>query len=51
LGGYATNGADVETVIIDGKVVMQNRKLLMLDEESVMQEARKLALKIREPNI
>jgi 5-methylthioadenosine/S-adenosylhomocysteine deaminase len=48
---YATNGADVETVIIDGKVVMQNRKLLTLDEKSVMQEARKLALKIREPHI
>ena len=45
---YATSGADVETVIIDGRIVMQNRKLLTLDEESVLQEARKLALKIRE---
>ncbi|SDL74367.1 5-methylthioadenosine/S-adenosylhomocysteine deaminase [Geoalkalibacter ferrihydriticus] len=45
---YATNGADVETVIIDGNVVMQDRKLLTLDEEVVMQEARKLALKIAE---
>jgi 5-methylthioadenosine/S-adenosylhomocysteine deaminase len=45
---YATNGADVETVIIDGRIVMQDRKLLTLDEESVMQEARKLALNIAE---
>ncbi len=43
---YAANGADVETVIIDGRTVMENRKLLTLDEESVMREARKLGLKI-----
>ena len=43
---YAANGADVETVIIDGRPVMENRKLLTLDEESIMREARKLALKI-----
>lgn len=45
---YATNGADVETVIIDGRIVMQNRKLLTLNEESIKQEARKLALKIQD---
>ncbi len=44
---YAANGADVETVVIDGRVVMQNKKLLTLDEESVMQEAKMLALTIR----
>lgn len=43
---YAANGADVETVIIDGRTVMENRKLLTLNEESVMREARKLALKV-----
>ena len=48
---YAANGADVETVVIDGRIVMENRKLLTLDEESALQEARKLALKIRELNI
>ncbi len=45
---YAANGADVETVIIDGRIVMKNRKLLTLDEDTVMQEAKKLALKILE---
>jgi 5-methylthioadenosine/S-adenosylhomocysteine deaminase len=45
---YAANGADVATVIIDGRVVMLNRKLLTLDEESVMAEAKKLAWEISE---
>lgn len=43
---YAANGADVETVFIEGRPVMENRKLLTLDEGSVMREAQKLALKI-----
>ncbi|MBU1567341.1 MAG: amidohydrolase [Proteobacteria bacterium] len=46
---YAANGADVDTVIIDGRVIMQHRKLLTLDEKSVMLEARILALRIQEP--
>jgi 5-methylthioadenosine/S-adenosylhomocysteine deaminase len=45
---YATSGADVETKIINGRIVMQDRKLRTLDEESVMHEARKLALEIAE---
>jgi 5-methylthioadenosine/S-adenosylhomocysteine deaminase len=45
---YAASGADVATVIIDGRVVMLNRKLLTVNEESVMAEANKLALKIGE---
>jgi len=45
---YAANGADVETVVIDGRVVMLKRKLLTLDEESILQEARLLAVTIRE---
>ncbi|WP_136513623.1 amidohydrolase [Geomonas edaphica] len=47
---YAANGEDVETVIINGKIVMKNRKLLTLDEDTVMQEAMKLAQKILESN-
>ncbi len=34
------HGDDVETVIIDGKVVMENRKILTVDESQVMEEAR-----------
>lgn len=45
---YATNGADVETVIIDGRTIMEDRKLLTLNEESVLREAQALALKVRE---
>jgi len=37
------HGDDVETVIIDGKVVMENRKILTVDERQVMDEARSAA--------
>jgi 5-methylthioadenosine/S-adenosylhomocysteine deaminase len=33
---YAATGADVRDVIIDGKIVMQNRQLLTLDEERIL---------------
>ena len=35
---YSANGSEVETVIIDGKVTMENRKVLTLDEELVYQK-------------
>ncbi|MGI8654728.1 MAG: amidohydrolase family protein [Pyrinomonadaceae bacterium] len=41
---YATKAADVRTVIIDGRVVMRDRKLLTLDEE----DAKRRALLYRE---
>lgn len=37
---YATKAADVETVVINGHVVMRNRRLLTLDEPSIKQSAR-----------
>jgi 5-methylthioadenosine/S-adenosylhomocysteine deaminase len=40
---YAAQTDNVETVLIDGKVVMRNRKLLTLDENKVMAEAEKEA--------
>ena len=36
---YATKAADVRTVIIEGRVVMRDRKLLTLDEEDVKRRA------------
>ncbi len=44
---YAANGADVDTVIINGKVVMENRQLLTINEGDVMNEVRKIAVKIK----
>jgi len=43
---YAATGADVRDVIIDGKIVMQNRQLLTLNEEEILAEARKWRNKI-----
>jgi 5-methylthioadenosine/S-adenosylhomocysteine deaminase len=36
---YSAVAADVETVIIDGKLVMRDRELLTLDESSVLENA------------
>jgi 5-methylthioadenosine/S-adenosylhomocysteine deaminase len=44
---YAANGADVDTVIINGQIVMENRKLLTIDEAEVMSRVSELAVKIR----
>ncbi|HEV7682798.1 MAG TPA: amidohydrolase [Pyrinomonadaceae bacterium] len=37
---YATKASDVETVIINGRVVMRDRRLLTLDEAAIKAEAR-----------
>lgn len=44
---YAASGADVDTVIINGKVVMENRKLLTINEQNVMQKVRDIATKVK----
>ena len=36
---YAAQSSDIETVIIDGQIVMRERKLLTMDEREVMAEA------------
>jgi 5-methylthioadenosine/S-adenosylhomocysteine deaminase len=38
---YAAKSSDVETVIIDGQIVMRNRELQTLDEEEVIAAARR----------
>jgi 5-methylthioadenosine/S-adenosylhomocysteine deaminase len=37
---YATKAADVRTVVVEGRVLMRDRKLLTLDEESIKRDAR-----------
>jgi 5-methylthioadenosine/S-adenosylhomocysteine deaminase len=37
---YALKASDVETVVIGGKVVMRDRKLLTVNEEQAIQKAR-----------
>jgi len=44
---YAANGADVDTVFINGKLVMQNRKLLTIDETMAMEQVRKIARQVQ----
>ncbi|MEN1984629.1 amidohydrolase [Paenibacillus hubeiensis] len=45
---YSVNGADVDTTIVNGRVLMRHRELLTLDEEIVLHEARKRAARIVE---
>jgi 5-methylthioadenosine/S-adenosylhomocysteine deaminase len=44
---YTVGGADVETVLINGKLVMKNRRLLTIDEEEVMRRVRSIALRVK----
>jgi 5-methylthioadenosine/S-adenosylhomocysteine deaminase len=40
---YSAVGFDVDTVIVDGKILMRNRKVLTLSEEEVMRRAEEAA--------
>ena len=44
---YATRGDDVRTVMVNGRVLMRDRKMLTLDEPAVLAEARKFADVVR----
>ena len=44
---YATRGDDVRTTIVNGRVVMRDRKVLTLNESAVLAEARTLAAQVR----
>lgn len=41
---YSARGNDVDTVIVDGKIIMADRHVKTLDEQNVMEEAEKTAL-------
>src|SRR5690606_32642170 len=45
---YATHGDDVETTVVDGRVLMRDRKVLTLDEPAVLREADAFAARVRE---
>jgi 5-methylthioadenosine/S-adenosylhomocysteine deaminase len=40
---YAAHGDDVRTVVVNGRVLMRDGKMLTLDESAVLAEARKFA--------
>ena len=44
---YTSRGDDVETTIVNGKVLMRNRKVLTLDESRVLSEAQAAAGQVR----
>jgi 5-methylthioadenosine/S-adenosylhomocysteine deaminase len=44
---YASRGDDVETAIVNGRVLMRDRKVLTLDESKVLSEARAAADLVR----
>jgi 5-methylthioadenosine/S-adenosylhomocysteine deaminase len=44
---YAARGDDVRTVMVNGRVLMRDRKMLTLDEPAVLAEARKFADAVR----
>ncbi len=48
---YSMKGSDVETVVIDGRIVMENRKFTYLDEEGLYARAEEVAAQIRERGV
>ena len=44
---YVTRGDDVQTTIVNGRVLMRDRKVLTLDERAVLADAGRLAGKVR----
>jgi 5-methylthioadenosine/S-adenosylhomocysteine deaminase len=40
---YSANGSDVETTIVDGKILMLDREVLSFDEERVLDKAQEVA--------
>ena len=45
---YAAEASDVDTVIIDGRVVMRTRELMTLDEQAVIREAKEQSERLGE---
>jgi len=43
---YAAQASDVDTVLIDGRVVMEKRKITSFDEEEVLRQVKACALRL-----
>jgi 5-methylthioadenosine/S-adenosylhomocysteine deaminase len=43
---YSARGSDVDTVIVDGKVLMENRQVMVLNEADVREKAEKTTLNL-----
>jgi hypothetical protein len=43
-----TRGDDVRNTVVNGKILMRERRLLTLDREAVIADANRLAAKVRE---
>ena len=43
---YNANGGDVDTVIVDGRVLMQNKRVVCLDEPALLKECREASRKL-----
>jgi cytosine/adenosine deaminase-related metal-dependent hydrolase len=44
---YVTRGDDVRTTIVNGKILMRERRVLTLDRRQVLADARSFAEKVR----
>jgi 5-methylthioadenosine/S-adenosylhomocysteine deaminase len=44
---YSLKAADVQTVVIDGRIVMRDRKLLTIDETQVLEKAREYGKSVK----
>ena len=45
---YTTRGDDVTTTVVNGRILMRDRKMLTMDEAAVLREARGFAARVRE---
>ena len=43
---YSSTGAEVDTVFVDGRILMENRRLTTIDEARVYKEVRKIAARL-----
>ena len=47
---YSSTGAEVDTVFVDGRILMENRKLTTIDEEAIYAHIRDIVDRIRRPS-